>query len=147
MDSSEARGPTPVFADRKWMNEVIFDVLKREVEILLPSMFRFLSLLSYTRFHSKTIITVPRILQLSGGLMATGKDAQFYGMLIIDFSSSSMISDWHNLFSIISTILWTLNNYIEAIKWWFIKISFIQICWFISLIMIVSFQFYDFWLI
>ena len=43
-------------------------------------MFRFLSLLSYTRFHSKTIITVPRILQLSGGLMATGKDTQCYGM-------------------------------------------------------------------
>jgi len=42
-------------------------------------MFRFLSLLSYDRYHSKTIITVPRIMQLSGGLMATGKDAHLYG--------------------------------------------------------------------
>ena len=42
-------------------------------------MFRFLSLLSYDRFHSKTIISVPRIMQLAGGLMATGKDAQQHG--------------------------------------------------------------------
>ena len=58
-------------------------LLNSQVEILLPSMFRFLSLLSYDRFHSKTIISVPRIMHLSGGLMATGKDAQLYGIVFI----------------------------------------------------------------
>ena len=45
-------------------------------------MFRFLSLLSYERFHSKPILSVPRIMQLSGGLLATGKDAHTYGVYI-----------------------------------------------------------------
>ncbi|XP_046649350.1 huntingtin-like isoform X2 [Daphnia pulicaria] len=71
-------------ADQVFLNFVIqqFEFLEEgfipQVETLLPSMFRFLSLLSYDRFHSKTIISVPRIMQLAGGLMATGKDAELH---------------------------------------------------------------------
>ncbi|EFX77022.1 hypothetical protein DAPPUDRAFT_106588 [Daphnia pulex] len=76
--------PMVIKALKVFLNFVIqqFEFLEEgfipQVETLLPSMFRFLSLLSYDRFHSKTIISVPRIMQLAGGLMATGKDAELH---------------------------------------------------------------------
>lgn len=45
----------------------------RSAEELIPSMFRFLVLLSYERHHSKSIIGVPKIMQLCDGLMASGQ--------------------------------------------------------------------------
>ncbi|KAK3887735.1 hypothetical protein Pcinc_008172 [Petrolisthes cinctipes] len=45
----------------------------KEAEELIPSMFRFLVLLSYERHHSKSIIGVPKIIQLCDGLMASGQ--------------------------------------------------------------------------
>ncbi|MPC38908.1 Huntingtin [Portunus trituberculatus] len=45
----------------------------RQAEELIPSMFRFLVLLSYERHHSKSIIGVPKIIQLCDGLMASGQ--------------------------------------------------------------------------
>ncbi|XP_050730332.1 huntingtin-like isoform X2 [Eriocheir sinensis] len=45
----------------------------KQAEELIPSMFRFLVLLSYERHHSKSIIGVPKIIQLCDGLMASGQ--------------------------------------------------------------------------
>ena len=45
----------------------------RQAEELIPSMFSFLVLLSYERHHSKSIIGVPKIIQLCDGLMASGQ--------------------------------------------------------------------------
>lgn len=42
-------------------------------EQLLPSIFHFLVLLSYERYHSKMIIGVPKIIQLCDGIMASGQ--------------------------------------------------------------------------
>uniref|UniRef100_T1IW53 Huntingtin n=1 Tax=Strigamia maritima TaxID=126957 RepID=T1IW53_STRMM len=42
-------------------------------ELLLPSIFHFLVLLSYERYHSKLIIGVPKIIQLCDGIMASGQ--------------------------------------------------------------------------
>ncbi|XP_064096525.1 huntingtin-like [Macrobrachium nipponense] len=45
----------------------------KQAEELIPSMFRFLVLLSYERHHSKSIIGVPKIIQLCDGLLASGQ--------------------------------------------------------------------------
>ncbi|KAB7506583.1 hypothetical protein Anas_00288, partial [Armadillidium nasatum] len=45
----------------------------KHAEKLIPSMFSFLVLLSYERHHSKSIIGVPKIIQLCDGLMASGQ--------------------------------------------------------------------------
>ncbi|XP_076067326.1 huntingtin isoform X2 [Oratosquilla oratoria] len=42
-------------------------------EELIPAMFGFMVLLSYERYHSKSIIGVPKIMQLCDGLMASGQ--------------------------------------------------------------------------
>lgn len=41
---------------------------------LITRIFHFLVLLSYERYHSKTIIGMPKIIQLCDGLMASGQD-------------------------------------------------------------------------
>ncbi|CAH1783183.1 unnamed protein product [Owenia fusiformis] len=43
-------------------------------ETLIPHIFRFLVLLSYERYHSKTIIGMPKIIQLCDGIMASGQN-------------------------------------------------------------------------
>lgn len=48
----------------------------RGVEKLLPEIFKFLVLLSYEKHHSKTIMGVPKILQLCDGLMASNQSTQ-----------------------------------------------------------------------
>ncbi|GAB6024871.1 hypothetical protein CHUAL_009985 [Chamberlinius hualienensis] len=40
---------------------------------LIPNIFHFLVLLSYERYHSKSIIGIPKIIQLCDGLMASGQ--------------------------------------------------------------------------
>ncbi|KZC07761.1 Huntingtin [Dufourea novaeangliae] len=47
----------------------------QQTEDLLPEIFNFLVHLSYKKNHSKTIITVPNIIQLCDGLMASGQPA------------------------------------------------------------------------
>ncbi|XP_013398873.1 huntingtin [Lingula anatina] len=42
-------------------------------ELLIPHIFNFLVLLSYERYHSKTIIGMPKIIQLCDGIMASGQ--------------------------------------------------------------------------
>uniref|UniRef100_UPI00358E7878 huntingtin isoform X3 n=1 Tax=Myxine glutinosa TaxID=7769 RepID=UPI00358E7878 len=44
-------------------------------EQLIPNVFHFLVLLSYERYHSKPIISMPKIIQLCDGLMASGRKA------------------------------------------------------------------------
>ncbi|KAL3864910.1 hypothetical protein ACJMK2_006556 [Sinanodonta woodiana] len=44
----------------------------RNSEILIPNIFNFLVMLSYEKFHSKTIIGMPKIIQLCDGIMASG---------------------------------------------------------------------------
>uniref|UniRef100_A0A8C5STQ9 Huntingtin n=1 Tax=Laticauda laticaudata TaxID=8630 RepID=A0A8C5STQ9_LATLA len=47
----------------------------RESEAIIPSVFFFLVLLSYERYHSKQIIGIPKIIQLCDGIMASGRKA------------------------------------------------------------------------
>ncbi|XP_076812038.1 huntingtin-like isoform X3 [Clavelina lepadiformis] len=47
----------------------------RGSEELIPHVFFFLVLLSYERYNSKTIIAMPKIIQLCDGLMASGRGA------------------------------------------------------------------------
>ncbi|XP_064630020.1 huntingtin-like [Lineus longissimus] len=45
----------------------------RNSETLIPHIFHFLVLLSYERYHSKSIIGMPKIIQLCDGIMASGQ--------------------------------------------------------------------------
>ncbi|XP_042638571.1 huntingtin [Orycteropus afer afer] len=47
----------------------------RESEAIIPNIFFFLVLLSYERYHSKQIISIPKIIQLCDGIMASGRKA------------------------------------------------------------------------
>ncbi|XP_054599920.2 huntingtin isoform X3 [Nothobranchius furzeri] len=47
----------------------------RDSEAVIPSIFFFLVLLSYERYHSKQIISIPKIIQLCDGIMASGRKA------------------------------------------------------------------------
>ncbi|XP_054855013.1 huntingtin isoform X2 [Eublepharis macularius] len=49
--------------------------LFRGSEAIIPSIFFFLVLLSYERYHSKQIIGIPKIIQLCDGIMASGRKA------------------------------------------------------------------------
>lgn len=53
--------------------ELIGDGHVSECEILLPNILDFLVNLSYTSNHSKLVISVPNIIQLCDGLMASGQ--------------------------------------------------------------------------
>ncbi|XP_042325579.1 huntingtin [Sceloporus undulatus] len=53
----------------------LFLFLPRESEAIIPSVFFFLVLLSYERYHSKQIIGIPKIIQLCDGIMASGRKA------------------------------------------------------------------------
>ncbi|XP_023685417.2 huntingtin isoform X3 [Paramormyrops kingsleyae] len=47
----------------------------RDSEAIVPNIFLFLVLLSYERYHSKQIISIPKIIQLCDGIMASGRKA------------------------------------------------------------------------
>jgi hypothetical protein len=51
----------------------------RNSDQLIPHMFNFLVLLSYERYHSKTIVQIPKIIQLCDGIMASGQDPATHG--------------------------------------------------------------------
>lgn len=51
----------------------------RDSEAIIPSIFFFLVLLSYERYHSKQIISIPKIIQLCDGIMASGRKAVTHG--------------------------------------------------------------------
>lgn len=46
----------------------------RHSEEIIPKIFQFLVHLSYSKQHSKSIIDIPKIIQLCDGLMASGQD-------------------------------------------------------------------------
>ncbi|XP_052100645.1 huntingtin-like [Mytilus californianus] len=46
----------------------------RDSEDLIPNIFNFLVMLSYEKFHSKSVIMMPKIIQLCDGIMASGLD-------------------------------------------------------------------------
>nr|XP_039263514.1 huntingtin-like [Styela clava]XP_039263521.1 huntingtin-like [Styela clava] len=48
--------------------------LVRNSDILIPHVFFFLVLLSYEKHHSKSVMTMPKIIQLCDGIMASGCD-------------------------------------------------------------------------
>ena len=54
-------------------------VCHRNSETLIPAIFNFLVLLSYERYHSKTIIGMPKVIQLCDGIMARGLDPPLHG--------------------------------------------------------------------
>uniref|UniRef100_A0A8B9HJ95 Huntingtin n=1 Tax=Astyanax mexicanus TaxID=7994 RepID=A0A8B9HJ95_ASTMX len=47
----------------------------RDSKAIIPNIFFFLVLLSYERYHSKQIISIPKIIQLCDGIMASGRKA------------------------------------------------------------------------
>ncbi|XP_053714041.1 huntingtin-like isoform X2 [Synchiropus splendidus] len=47
----------------------------RDSEAIIPNIFFFLVLLSYERYHSKQIISIPKIIQLCDGIMASERKA------------------------------------------------------------------------
>lgn len=51
----------------------------RDSEAIIPNIFFFLVLLSYERYHSKQIISIPKIIQLCDGIMASGRKAVTHG--------------------------------------------------------------------
>lgn len=53
--------------------------LHRDSEAIIPNIFFFLVLLSYERYHSKQIISIPKIIQLCDGIMASGRKAVTHG--------------------------------------------------------------------
>ena len=53
-----------------------------QADILIPSIFEFLVLLSYEKHHSKPIIDMPKILQLCEGLFASGQAEQRYDLFL-----------------------------------------------------------------
>uniref|UniRef100_A0AAV2LJ79 Huntingtin n=1 Tax=Knipowitschia caucasica TaxID=637954 RepID=A0AAV2LJ79_KNICA len=55
--------------------EYIEDGQFRDSEAIIPNIFFFLVLLSYERYHSKQIISIPKIIQLCDGIMASGRKA------------------------------------------------------------------------
>lgn len=52
---------------------------------LIPPIFHFLVLLSYERYHSKSIINVPKIIQLCDGIIASGQPAMTHGTISFPF--------------------------------------------------------------
>lgn len=52
---------------------------RRDSEAIIPNIFFFLVLLSYERYHSKQIISIPKIIQLCDGIMASGRKAVTHG--------------------------------------------------------------------
>lgn len=54
--------------------------LCRDSEKIVPNIFFFLVLLSYERYHSKQIISIPKIIQLCDGIMASGRKAVTHGV-------------------------------------------------------------------
>ncbi len=46
---------------------------------MIPHIFNFLVLLSYERYHSKSIISMPKIIQLCDGIMASGQHPTTHG--------------------------------------------------------------------
>ena len=55
-----------------------FNVYRRS-NTLVPNIFNFLVMLSYEKFHSKPVITMPKIIQLCDGIMASGLDPTTHG--------------------------------------------------------------------
>ena len=51
----------------------------RDSHELIPSIFHFLVLLSYEQYHSKSIISMPKIIQLADGIMASGLNPTSHG--------------------------------------------------------------------
>lgn len=51
----------------------------RQSDTLVPDIFHFLILLSYERYHSKSIIGMPKIIQLCDGIMASGLEPTTHG--------------------------------------------------------------------
>ncbi|XP_071827308.1 huntingtin-like isoform X2 [Apostichopus japonicus] len=47
----------------------------RDYQLLIPHIFHFLVMLSHERYHSKAVIALPQIIQLTGGIMASGQRA------------------------------------------------------------------------
>ena len=66
--------------DIKTYQESIFQQM-RDSEMLVPHVFFFLVLLSYEKFQSKTVISMPKIIQLCDGLMASGQSSTTHGTL------------------------------------------------------------------
>ncbi|XP_043203807.1 huntingtin-like [Amphibalanus amphitrite] len=52
----------------------------KEGNQVIPAIFRFLVALSYERYHSKTIVSIPKVIQLCDGLIASGQPPETYAL-------------------------------------------------------------------
>ena len=69
--------PLLVFLKRKYV--FLNCVFSSNANLLIPNVFNFLVLLSYERYHTKTIIQMPKVIQLCDGIMASGQDPTTHG--------------------------------------------------------------------
>ena len=61
-------------------------------EILIPAIFEFLCLLSYENYHSKTIIDVPKILQLCESLSTAEQSWSVYAVAALQVVARDLFS-------------------------------------------------------
>ena len=64
-------------------NEVCVFFIFSNANLLIPNIFNFLVLLSYERYHAKTVIQMPKVIQLCDGIMASGQDPTTHGLSLI----------------------------------------------------------------
>ncbi|XP_037081656.1 huntingtin-like [Pollicipes pollicipes] len=52
----------------------------KEGSQVIPAIFSFLVVLSYERYHSKTVVSIPKVIQLCDGLVASGQSPEAYAL-------------------------------------------------------------------
>ncbi|XP_053407184.1 huntingtin-like isoform X2 [Mercenaria mercenaria] len=99
----------------------------RRSNTLVPNIFNFLVMLSYEKFHSKPVITMPKIIQLCDGIMASGLDPTSHAIpalqpivhdlfLLRGASKSDISKELETQREVIVSMLLRLIQYHQAIE-------------------------------
>ncbi|XP_060568114.1 huntingtin-like isoform X3 [Ruditapes philippinarum] len=99
----------------------------RRSNTLVPNIFNFLVMLSYEKFHSKPVITMPKIIQLCDGIMASGLDPTTHAIpalqpivhdlfLLRGASKSDISKELETQREVIVSMLLRLIQYHQAIE-------------------------------
>ncbi|KAL4231691.1 hypothetical protein ACF0H5_009269 [Mactra antiquata] len=99
----------------------------RQSDTLVPNIFNFLVMLSYEKFHSKPVITMPKIIQLCDGIMASGLDPTTHAVpalqpivhdlfLLRGASKSDISKELETQREVIVSMLLRLIQYHQAIE-------------------------------
>ncbi|XP_071090376.1 huntingtin-like isoform X1 [Haliotis cracherodii] len=99
----------------------------RNSEMLVPHIFQFLVMLSYERFHSKSIIDMPRIIHRCDGIMASGLQPTTHAIpalrcvvydlfLLRGNSKSDVGKELETQREVVVSMLLRLINYYQALE-------------------------------